>query len=217
MTFSEKLLKLRKEQGLSQEELAERLAVTRQAISRWENGETMPDAPNLLKLSDLFDVSIDALLREGECPGKISAAEPEEKAADLPQEERCEEARPARKVPHLLCGFLWIISAGCMVTAGAISGGIYYVAIAFVDVLISCVHFFLYFRRSSAWKNCSWHTMKKESRQYLFAAVSFLFAAYCFFFAGAIGGNLLSAFAGIMELVASLGFFHRWHKSMMDT
>ena len=43
MTFGEKLLKLRKEQGLSQEGLAERLSVSRQAVSRWENEGILPD------------------------------------------------------------------------------------------------------------------------------------------------------------------------------
>jgi len=64
MTFAEKLLQLRKRDGLSQEELAERLEVSRQAISRWEMGTVMPDAVNLLKISNLFGVSADYLLRE---------------------------------------------------------------------------------------------------------------------------------------------------------
>lgn len=64
MTFGEKLFNLRKSKNFSQEELAEKLGVTRQAISRWENGETMPDSPNLIEICDLFDVSADYLLRD---------------------------------------------------------------------------------------------------------------------------------------------------------
>ena len=64
MTFGEKLFSLRKSQKLSQEELSEKLGVTRQAVSRWENGETMPDSPNLLEICNLFDVSADYLLRD---------------------------------------------------------------------------------------------------------------------------------------------------------
>ena len=64
MTFGEKLLKLRKKSGFSQEELAEKLLVSRQAVSRWESGETMPDSPNLLKISEIFEVSADYLLRD---------------------------------------------------------------------------------------------------------------------------------------------------------
>ena len=64
MTFNEKLLSLRRKAGLSQEELAEKLDVSRQAVSRWEMGETMPDAQNLLLLSDIFGVTVDYLLRD---------------------------------------------------------------------------------------------------------------------------------------------------------
>ncbi len=64
MTFGEKLFSLRKSQKLSQEELSEKLGVTRQAVSRWENGETMPDSPNLLEICNLFGVSADYLLRD---------------------------------------------------------------------------------------------------------------------------------------------------------
>lgn len=64
MQFSQKLLELRKKRGFSQEDLAEKLNVSRQAISRWEMGSAMPDSSNLLKISDLFGVSIDSLLHE---------------------------------------------------------------------------------------------------------------------------------------------------------
>lgn len=64
MTFAEKLLELRKKEGLSQEELAQELNVSRQAISRWEMGTAMPDAPNLLQISKLFQVSVDYLLND---------------------------------------------------------------------------------------------------------------------------------------------------------
>ena len=56
------LLELRTKKGLSQEELAERLFVTRQAVSRWENGETTPNTETLKLLSQFFDVSINTLL-----------------------------------------------------------------------------------------------------------------------------------------------------------
>ena len=56
------ILELRSRSGLSQEALAERVYVTRQAVSRWENGETVPNAETLKLLSKLFDVSINTLL-----------------------------------------------------------------------------------------------------------------------------------------------------------
>ena len=56
------LLKLRTKRGLSQEQLAEQVHVTRQAVSRWETGETVPNTETLKLLSGLFDVSINTLL-----------------------------------------------------------------------------------------------------------------------------------------------------------
>ena len=56
------IFKLRTEKGFSQEELAEKVFVTRQAVSRWEKGETVPNTETLKLLSKLFDVSINTLL-----------------------------------------------------------------------------------------------------------------------------------------------------------
>ena len=56
------LLQLRTEKGLSQEQLAEKVFVTRQAVSRWETGETTPNTETLKLLSNLYDVSINTLL-----------------------------------------------------------------------------------------------------------------------------------------------------------
>lgn len=64
MTFGEKLLKLRKEKGLSQEALAEKVNTTRQAISKWENGQGFPETEKLLVLGNIFEVSIDYLLKD---------------------------------------------------------------------------------------------------------------------------------------------------------
>lgn len=64
MKLSDKILTLRKKQGMSQEELAEKLNVSRQAVSRWEMGAAQPDASNLLQLSRLFGVSADYLLND---------------------------------------------------------------------------------------------------------------------------------------------------------
>lgn len=60
--IGEKLSKLRKENGISQEQLAEKLNISRQAISKWENNETLPDTENLIAIAKLFNVSIDDLV-----------------------------------------------------------------------------------------------------------------------------------------------------------
>ena len=62
MTLGEKLLKLRKARQWSQEELAERIGVTRQAVSRWESGGAKPDADKIVAMCDLFGISADYLL-----------------------------------------------------------------------------------------------------------------------------------------------------------
>ena len=62
MDTKEILLELRTKRGLSQEQLAEEVHVTRQAVSRWETGETVPNTETLKLLSRLFDVSINTLL-----------------------------------------------------------------------------------------------------------------------------------------------------------
>ena len=64
MKLSDKIVGLRKSNGMSQEDLAEKLDVSRQAISRWESGAALPDANNILQLSKLFDVTTDYLLND---------------------------------------------------------------------------------------------------------------------------------------------------------
>lgn len=64
MNFGEKLFKLRKEKALSQDALAERLNTTRQAVSKWENGQGFPETEKLLLLANLFEVSVDYLLKD---------------------------------------------------------------------------------------------------------------------------------------------------------
>ena len=62
MEFNNKLYELRKQKGLSQEELANRLNVSRQTISKWEVGESTPDMEKLAAISELFDISLDELV-----------------------------------------------------------------------------------------------------------------------------------------------------------
>ena len=74
MTFSENLQQTRKKLNISQEKLAEQLNITRQAISKWESGQSVPDADTLLKLSEALGVSPNRLLLGEE---EVSAAEKE--------------------------------------------------------------------------------------------------------------------------------------------
>ncbi len=74
MNFPEKLQKLRKERGWSQEELASRIAVSRQAVSKWELGTAVPDTDNIVQLSELFGVTTDYLIKDNlDCDEDIPA------------------------------------------------------------------------------------------------------------------------------------------------
>lgn len=63
MTLAEKIYELRKTNKLSQEQLAEKIGVSRQSISKWESGETLPELERVVALSEVFDVTTDYLLK----------------------------------------------------------------------------------------------------------------------------------------------------------
>jgi Predicted transcriptional regulators len=73
MNFNEKLQILRKEKSITQEELAEKLNVSRQAISKWESGQTMPEINKIIELAKIYGVSLDDILidKEQEIDEKI--------------------------------------------------------------------------------------------------------------------------------------------------
>lgn len=88
MILAEKIALLRRQNGWSQEELADQLNVSRQAVSKWEGGTSIPDLDKILKLSALFEVSTDYLLKD--------ELERPDATAPLPEEERVTE--PCRTV-----------------------------------------------------------------------------------------------------------------------
>lgn len=105
MTFGEKLQKLRRESGLSQEKLAEQLNVSRQAVSRWELGTASPDVDNIVRLSKFFQVPIEYLML-GDCEDPAQAGgDVPPKAAAAPGQKEKKEAPKDRKP-------LWLLVAG---------------------------------------------------------------------------------------------------------
>ena len=64
MKFNEKLINLRKSAGLSQEELGNKLDVARQTVSKWELGETTPEMDKLVKMSEIFNITLDELVKD---------------------------------------------------------------------------------------------------------------------------------------------------------
>lgn len=108
MEFREVLTRTRRARGLSQEELASRLGVSRQAVSKWETGDAQPDLARLVALADALEISLDALTGRRE----EEAAPPAEK----PAAERNEKCVGRVHVWQVLC----VLLAVCL-----LSGGIY--------------------------------------------------------------------------------------------
>lgn len=84
MEFSEKLMTLRKQAGMSQEQLADRLGVTRQSVSKWESGTALPELVKLISLSEIFGVSVDYLVKD-------YMEEPEQADESVPDTARLEQ------------------------------------------------------------------------------------------------------------------------------
>lgn len=63
MKFNDRLYELRRQKGLSQEELANRIGVSRQTVSKWEIGDTVPDMDKLIALGNVFEISLDELVK----------------------------------------------------------------------------------------------------------------------------------------------------------
>ena len=93
MELYERLTALRKTAGLSQEELAEILGISRQAVSKWETGASSPDSHNIVRLGELYGVSTDYILLGWELPQETQSAEQMPPAAG-------QKKRPGR-------GFIW--------------------------------------------------------------------------------------------------------------
>lgn len=66
MVLSEKILKLRKSKGMSQDELGEQLGVSRQSVSKWESGQATPELDKIMKIARVFDITTDYLLKPNE-------------------------------------------------------------------------------------------------------------------------------------------------------
>lgn len=87
--IANRLVNLRKEKGFSQEQLAEKIGVSRQAVSKWERSEASPDTDNLIMLARLYEVSLDELLRtEDEIPQPEEIEQPEEQPPQAETEEK---------------------------------------------------------------------------------------------------------------------------------
>lgn len=131
MNLGETIYRLRTEKGLSQGALAEMLEVSRQSISKWENNSAVPDLEKIIKLSNIFEVSLDELVKGEGAPQRTVTM------TAVPQERPKETGFPPRKIVGtiLLCmAFLIVILF--LVVGGAIGGFIF--ALPFLTCGILC-------------------------------------------------------------------------------
>ena len=137
MTLGEKLQKLRKSRSWTQEELAEKVGVSRQSLSKWESDGALPDTANVIVLAHLFGATTDYLLR---------AAAPDEAAADAPAAAPVVQlVPPPKKAPPaaLLIGCI-LVTLGLMVFLGLVLlSNIFPVSVACGDTWVRGVNGFL--------------------------------------------------------------------------
>lgn len=104
MTFKEKVVKLRKMKGLTQDEFASAVGVSRQAVYKWESGQSYPEVSKLLEMKVLFNISIDDLLDENyevivpeKKKKRVTKAVREKVESETPVEEKITEAAVAEQ------------------------------------------------------------------------------------------------------------------------
>ena len=95
MILADKIILLRRRKGWSQEELAERLGVTRQSISKWEGAQSAPELDKILKMSEVFGVSCDFLLKDELEPEEVPLSAKKVTCDPSAEEETAEEETPA--------------------------------------------------------------------------------------------------------------------------
>ncbi len=118
MKLSEKIVTLRKQKGWSQEELADKLNVSRQAVGKWETETALPEVDKILQLATLFDVSTDSLLNDDvqlpqtQQPDTVCAADKKTKF----------KSKKIQKIGGLFNSILWLIAVAVYLIWSFVSG-----------------------------------------------------------------------------------------------
>ena len=131
MSLGETIYRLRTEKSLSQGDLAEMLEVSRQSISKWENNSAVPDLEKIIRLSEIFEVSLDELVKGEETPRRTATVN------NIPQENVREVGFPPRKIAGiiLLC-MAFLVVMFFLVAGGGLAGLIF--ALPFLTCGILC-------------------------------------------------------------------------------
>ena len=119
--IAERLQKLRKEHGYSQEQLADELGVSRQAVSKWERGEASPDTDNLIALARLYKISVDGLLFNN-CTEEVKEEVKEEVTESAPEENNKPHRGCHVGITGLVAGLTVVLSLIAYLLMGCIWG-----------------------------------------------------------------------------------------------
>ena len=126
MEFSNRLYQLRKQNGFSQEELAGRLNVSRQTVSKWEVGDSTPDMEKLSAMSDLFDVSLDYLVMGKESNPQTSTVTKSEFVTVLQEKvltsDNKKKAKSVLKIAGIIAAAILLIDVISMIIYFAVYG-----------------------------------------------------------------------------------------------
>ena len=144
LQIANRLLQLRKERGLSQEDLADQLGISRQAVSKWERAEASPDTDNLICLAKLYNVSLDYLLQTEDSIETIKTEQIKKEEVKIVVDEDAKKP----KVLNMLSGLIPIL----VTITYLILGGVFnlwhpgWIVFLFIPVLLSLIDA-IYFKR----------------------------------------------------------------------
>lgn len=178
MRLGETIYRLRTEKGMSQGDLAEALSVSRQSVSKWETDGATPDLEKLIKLSELFGISLDTLVKGSE---PIPQAEPtHQPEPQVIYVEREEKNTPPRKIAGFaLFGLAILVILLCSILGGLLAGLLF----SLPFWVCGCICF-LFKKRVALW--CSW-------------SLFILADTFLHFATGSASGSFLGVLRGVLQ------------------
>ena len=204
MTLAEKILELRTAQNLSQGDLAERLEVSRQSVSKWETGQSVPDLDKIIKLADLFGITVDELVRED---SRTEAKSPH----PTPEPQVIYVERHPGRTPAQITGAILMVLGGVAVILGLV----FNVVLVALGLVLFILGFPPLLSKNHPWLIFGWLLTAVSilvlnpyliGMQFSPNPISLLFpfpvAAY-FLYHGFLGHSLLYLFSGLLLLLRS--------------
>ena len=195
MTLGEKIYKLRTDRNLSQGDLAEKLEVSRQSVSKWENGAATPDLDKIIKLSEVFGITIDELVKNEEV--SVSAFEEPKSTSVIIKKES--NFPPRKIIGTVLLSLSLLITVILLAAGGGISG------LVLSSPLVLCgIVCFIFRKNVGLW--CSWAVFFAVDMYLRIAtgtssSVIFNFQALLFYIRGGEFIRLLLSFAQFAAIV----------------